>query len=609
MKLLTIDFETYYSKEFSLTKLTTEEYVRDPRFETIGVAVKIDDGEPEWASGTHEQIKQWLQKFPWAESIALAHNAMFDGAILNWHFDLRPKMWTDTLCMGRAIHGVEVSGSLAALAERYGVGEKGTEVLNALGKTRADFTDAELARYGDYCINDVNLTYQLFDKMIADGFPRPELRLIDLTLRMFTEPQLDLDLPLLEQHLIDVRDRKEKLLTDCGLTDNETLMSNPKFAEVLRSVGVVPPTKISATTGKETLAFAKNDEEFKALLDHPDERVQALVAARLGAKSTLEETRTERFISISKRGLMPVPLKYYAAHTGRWGGSDNLNLQNLPSRGENAGKLKSAITAPPGHMMIDADSSQIEARVLSWLAGQTDVVQAFAKREDVYKKMAARIYDKNEADVTKEERFIGKTTILGAGYGMGAPKVQAQLKTFGVDTPLDECRRIIAAYREANHAVVALWKQAQAVLTALAQGTTTAFGPEGVLQLVPEEYAIRLPNGLLMRYDALAAEPGDKGIQYTYKTRRGRVKIYGGKVIENTCQALARIIIGEQMMRISKKYRPVLTVHDAIASLAPELEVGQARLYIEDCMRWTPEWAKGLPVDCESGIGRSYGEC
>ena len=609
MKILTVDFESYYSKDFSLTKLTTEEYIRSPQFETIGVAVQLDDGTPEWASGTDEQIAEWLKQFPWDSSITLAHNAMFDGAILNWRYSIKPKFWVDTLCMGRAIHGVEVGGSLAALATRYGLGEKGTEVQNALGKHRADFTPEELSRYGDYCINDVDLTYKLFNKMLRNGFPRAELKLIDLTLRMFTEPTLDLDLTLLEQHLIEVRERKEALIVSCGLENNETLMSNPKFAELLQSLGVVPPRKVSLTTEKETWAFAKNDPEFKELLNHPDERVQAVVAARIGSKSTLEETRTERFIGIAKRGLMLVPLKYYAAHTGRWGGSDNLNLQNLPSRGENRNKLKYSIIAPEGFTLVDCDSAQIEARVLAWLAGQHDLVTAFANKEDVYKKMAARIYGKSEDQVTDAERFIGKTTILGAGYGMGAPKFKDQLLTFGKDVPLDECRRIISTYRETNPAIVHLWKQAQSVLTALSQGAVTAFGKDGVLTLVPEECAIRLPNGLLMRYEDLSGAQDEKGWQYSYKTRRGRTKIYGGKVVENCVQALARIIVGEQMVQISKKHRPVLTVHDAVAALVPDKSAAQSRAYIEECMRTVPEWAAGLPVSCESGMGKSYGEC
>jgi len=609
MNLITIDFETFYSKEFSLTKLTTEEYIRSPFFEVIGVAVKVNDNPAEWASGTHEQIKAWLDTFEWETSLGLAHNAMFDGAILNWVFDIRPKLWLDTLSMARALHGVEVGGSLKKLAEHYNIGAKGTEIVNTLGLRRVDFTEQGLALYGDYCINDVDLTYKLFNKMwTGKNFPKKEIQLIDITLRMFTEPVLCLDQNLLHQHLEDVRDRKEKLLSDAGI-DKDNLMSNPKFAEVLRSFGVEPPMKESPATGQPTFAFAKNDEEFKALLEHPDERVQAIVAARIGAKSTLEETRTERFIGIAGRGLMPVPLKYYAAHTGRWGGSDNLNLQNLPSRGENAGKLKKAILAPEGHRIIDADSSQIEARVLAWLAQQDDLVQAFANKEDVYKKMASAIYSVAEDQVTKDQRFVGKTTILGAGYGMGAAKFQAQLKAMGVETELEECRRIIQVYRETNPQVVNLWRQAQSMLVGLVNGDAVQLGKKGVLTVVPKHYAIKLPSGLLMRYDGLSYTETDKGIQFSYKTRRGHTKIYGGKVIENVCQAVARCIIGEQMLRIARKYRVVMTVHDAIACVVPESEVDEGMAYVEEAMRWTPDWATGLPINCEAGYGASYGDC
>jgi hypothetical protein len=256
--LITIDFETYYSNELGFKKQTTEEYIRDPRFEVIGVAVKVNNGPTEWASGTHEQLREYLHEFDWGSSMVLAHNTMFDGAILSWLFDINPRVWADTLCMGRAVHGVEVGGSLKALAERYQIGEKGTEVVNALGKRRLDFTDAELDRYGDYCVNDVELTYKLF-RIMGKDFPKKELKLIDLTLRMFIHPKLELDLGLLEQHLEDVKDRKDTLLIEAGITKEE-LMSNPKFAEVLKKLGVNPPTKISPTTEKETWAFAKSDE-------------------------------------------------------------------------------------------------------------------------------------------------------------------------------------------------------------------------------------------------------------------------------------------------------------------------------------------------------------
>jgi hypothetical protein len=605
MSIITLDFETYYDPAYSLSKMTTESYIRDPRFEVIGIAVRVDNEPTEWFSGTHEETRAFLSRYDWANSFALAHNTMFDGAIMSWRFGIKPKVWLDTLCMARALHGVEVGGSLKAVAERYGVGEKGTEVVAAKGKRRADFTDEELARYASYCVNDVNLTRDVFNIM-GEGFPKGELKLIDLTLRMFIDPVLDLDTGLLEMHLEKIKDWKDQLLIDAKITDKKELMSNPKFAELLKGFDIVPPMKISATTGKETYAFAKSDEEFKALAEDEDVRVQLLVAARVGNKSTLEQTRTQRFIDISKRGLLPVPIRYYAAHTGRWGGDDKINLQNLPSRGPNAKTLKRAIIAPEGQMIVEADSAQIEARVLAWLAEQEDLVSAFTNREDVYKKMAAKIYNVPEDAVTKEQRFVGKTTILGAGYGMGAIKFQAQLRNFGTDIELREAQRIIEIYREANDMISKLWKDANNSIKYMASGNRLQFGRYGVLEVVAG--GVRLPSGLIMRYDDLRGEQSAQGVEYSYKTRRGRTRIYGGKVIENVCQGIARCIIGEQMLKIAKRYRVVLTVHDSIACCVPYYEVDDCKAYVEECMRWTPEWAKGLPVDCEAGVGKNYGD-
>lgn len=609
MDLITLDFETYYDSAYSLSKMTTEEYVRHPMFEVIGVAVKVNDGPTEWASGTHEELKGWLRtNFKWQDAFVLAHNTVFDGAILSWKFGITAKAWLDTMSMARALHGPTQSVSLKSLAEKYGAGVKGTEVINALGKRRRNFSTAELAKYGDYCINDVELTHNIFHQMVEAKFPRQELKVIDIILRMFIEPVLELDATLLKSHLHDVQARKELLLIN-SCADRDDLMSNPKFAELLRQHGVEPPMKVSPATGQQTFAFAKNDEAFKALAEHPKPEVQMLVAARLGSKSTLEETRTQRFIDIASRGLLPVPLRNYAAHTGRLGGDDKINMQNLPSRGQNANKLKKAIRAPEGYVMIDTDSSQIEARTLAWLAGQDDLVEAFATGQDVYSIMAASIYGVYVPEVTKEQRFVGKTTILGCGYGMGAPKFQAQLLTFGVSITLDEARRIIDIYRNKNAQIVSLWRQAQNLLVALSRNEKASLGRAGVLTVVPKEKAIRLPSGLLMRYGGLRFNETEKGVEFVYDTRTGPSRIYGGKVIENVCQALATIVIKHQMIQIDKRYRLVLQVHDAIAAVVREDEVEDAQAFIETCMRTPPEWAAGLPLNCESGVGKSYGDC
>lgn len=631
MRIVTFDAETYYDREFSLSKITTEEYVRSPLFEMIGFAIKIDDGPTQWVP--QPECEAFIKNFDWSDAMVLCQNTAFDGAILHWLYGVKPAVWMDIMGMSRALFPHEKSHSLKAQAERIGIGAKGDEVHNAIGKRFKDFSPEELERYAQYCELDVFLTYQLFLAYMGRGFPKGEMKLIDLTLRMFIEPVLELDKPLLERHLQEVIDSKEQLLFDvrdrmlanapsdtvrevyeAGVDGiKKLLMSNEKFAEALRGLKIVPPTKISPTTGKEAYAFAKTDEEFKALEQHSDPRVQALVAARLGNKTTLEETRTERFIGMAVRGKFPVPLRYYGAHSGRWSGQDSVNLQNLPSRGANAGKIKKAIKAPPGYVVIDCDSSQIEARTLAWLAGQEDLVQAFRDKQDVYKLMASKIYGIPESEVTTgsgSQRQVGKTVVLGAGYGVGHKKLQAFLKTqAGVEVSLDEAKRIIDTYRSASFKIADFWARAGRGLEALMLGQEMTIDALGLVKVVPGK-GLTLPNGLHIQYPNLRVHLDKDGKrELIYDSKGLPVRIYGGKVVENICQAVARQIVAEQMLRISKRYKVVLTVHDAVAIIAPEAEAKEAQAFVEDCMSWNPKWAVGLPLACESGVGASYGDC
>lgn len=622
MSLITIDFETYYSKDFGFNKLTTEEYVRNPRFEVIGVAVQVDDGEPVWFSGTHDEIRKFLRKYDWKNSMLVAHNTMFDGAVLHWIFNITPMIYGDTLCMARALHGVEVGGSLAKLSERYEIGVKGTEVNDAIGKTRLDFEPEDLAQYGAYCKNDVALTYKLFNIMSKD-FPVEELHLIDITLRMFTHPMLYLDQTVLRERLTNLVEEKNRLLRSLmsylGCANEEEvrkkLSSNAKFAEALKTLGIDAPKKTSPTTGKETWALAKKDEGFLALLEHEDIAIQHLCAVRLGTKSTLEEKRLERFIEVGKRhkDLVPIPLKYYGAHTGRWSGTDKINFQNLPSRDPNKKALKYAIVPPEGYKIINCDSSQIEARVLAWLAGQDSVVKQFADGEDVYSVFATKVYDRVITKKDQTERFVGKTCILGLGYGTGATKLQHTLATsqpVSVKIELEESERIVNVYRETNDKIYDLWSEADRMLNQMmnAKFTKTLYFGEHECVCFDKE-GIILPNTLRIRYTNLRREQMDNKTKTVYDSRRGTISIWGGAVVENIVQALARIIVGTQMVEINNKYPIALTVHDAAVVIVPEDEVDEAVSYITGIMSTAPSWAKGLPVACEAKVGASYGDC
>lgn len=404
MKTLVVDYETKWnSKDYTLSKMSGIEYIRDPRFKAFGLCYKeLNDPKPAtWVS--HAGIPAWVASVDWSDTAVVAHNFGFDGSILAWRYGAVPAAIFDTLSMARALRGVDAGGSLAKLAEHYKLPPKGRAVHSTDGLE--ELTPAIEQELAEYCQHDVYLCEQIFLRFMAEGFPKKELKLIDMTLRMLVQPVLELDKDVLIAHLHDVRHRKANLLIEAGVDPGE-LSSNPKFAALLARYGVACPTKISPTTGKETWALAKTDEGLKVLAEHPNLTIQALVAARLGTKSTLEETRTETFLRIAEGKVMPVPLKYWGARTGRWSG-EVYNLQNVPRGSE----LKEAIKAPEGHVIVGVDLSNIELRVGLWFAGQHDKLDLLAQGKDLYKDFASSVFNVPYESVTKDQRFIGKTCI------------------------------------------------------------------------------------------------------------------------------------------------------------------------------------------------------
>ena len=605
MNLITIDFETYYSKEYGLKKYTTEAYIRDPQFEVIGVAVKENNQDTVWFSGSHEEIKTFLDSYNFKNSFALGHNMRFDGAILSWVFDIQPKGLLDTMGMATLLHGLTESVSLNNLSNLYGLGEKGTEVLDALGKHRNQFTVNELYNYGMYCKNDVDLTHALFYQLFSN-YSKEELKLIDLTIRMFTEPALQLNKGLLVRHLAKVKATKEELL-DSVAVDKETLMSNPKFAEILESLKIKIPMKTSPATGKQTYAFAKTDEGFKALLSHEDPYIQALAAARIGNKSTIEETRTENFIHIANRGLLPVPLKYSGAVVShRWSGVDGINLQNLPRSSE----LRRAMCAPKGFKLVAADLSNIELRLAYWFAQSTDKVNLIREGVDLYKQSASDITGVKYNEVDKDLRFIFKVVNLSGIYGVGAVKMHSILTQGGVDKDINEVKNIVYAYRNANPDLIRAWAEAGNMLTAVKAGQSYSMGANDIIKSVPKKGLLK-PNGMVLGLPNLrkiATEDGRESWVYDKKLGRNIVQeyIHPAKVFQRCIQSLARDIIGEQLLAVSKKYKVVLTVHDELVMVCKEEETKECVSYVEQCMTTAPNWCLNLPLACEIGVGDNY---
>lgn len=622
MDIVTIDFETYYDRDYSLSKMTTEAYIRDMFFEVIGVGVKVNDYPTDWYSG--KDVGKFLRSLDYRDKAILCHNTAFDGAILSWMFDIKPMFWLDTLSMARPLHNVTVGGSLKALTTYYALGEKGDEVVNALGKRREDFTPEELNRYASYCVNDVELTYKLFQKMKV-GFPASELMIIDQTLRMYTEPKVILDTRVLENHLSDVLNKKTQLVDSLGLTGmteeqiKKVLSSNDIFAKYLQNLGIDPPVKVSLATYKTSWAFSKTDQPFIDLLEHEDERVQLAVAARLGVKSTIEESRTKNLLQVAYRGALPVMLNYYGAHTGRFSGGDKLNLQNLPRNGA----IRRAICAPDGMSFVSCDSAQIEARVLAWVAGQDDLVQAFREGRDVYSEFASEVYGRKITKADKIERFVGKTCILGLGYGMGAEKFQRTLELgqggISVKLTLKEAKRLVTLYRVKHHKIVSFWNRCSIALQHMLVSKDGEITP----MLRYNRDGITLPNKFKIKYPALRSV--GNGFEYISDARSYRAaiksrvlngettgvtwtKIYGGKVTENIVQALARIVVSEQMAKVGQTYRVAFQVHDEVVIICSDEYIEAAKQVITDIMSTPPKWAADLPVSCEAGHGKNYGD-
>jgi DNA polymerase len=619
-------FETFYTKEYSLRKMTPVEYILDPRFETILCAVK--EAWPNVGRPTQiidgENFGDWVSGAGLEDACVVSHNALFDMCILSWRYNVRPRLMVDTLGVSRALlaHRLRFM-SLAKVAEYLGLGAKGGEVANVIGMTRAEIKAAGLwPRYGQYSANDAELCAGIYDKLVRSGcFPVREIAVMDMVLRCATEPKFLLDQQAIAEHLAGVQRDKLELLASAMLAGayngKSDLMSNEKFANCLRSIGCEPPRKISPTTGLWTYAFAKTDKEFIALEEHPDPMVQVLVAARTGHKSTLEESRSERMLNIANltwpgnpQKRMPIPLRYGGAHTGRLSGDWKLNLQNL----RRGGKLRSALIAPPGHKVITVDASQIEARIVAWICNEHGLVQDFADGIDVYAKFASQVFNYFVSKSTHpNERFMGKTAILGLGYQVGGVKfqntieVQSQLQLgTKIEMSLDQATNVVNYYRHKYFSISGTWKRLQSIGLAVLNGSGNGFtlGPCEF-----EKHAIRLPNGLRLHYHGLRSDYTEEfGNEWTFEYAEERKKLYGGKILENVVQALARIHTMDAALRIQKRVRLAMQVHDELVYVVPDAYVDEVSTLVVEEMIRPPSWAPDLPLAADFGVGQSYGE-
>lgn len=600
--VVSLDFETFYSTDYSLSKpaYNTSEYIRDPQFLIHGVGLQ-EYGKPAvWIPGHDEALRE-CERWGLEDRPVVAHNMAFDGFVLHEHADLHPGRYCDTLGMARATMGHHIRHSLDAVSKHLGIGKKTEGLVQTKGKI--ELTPLEAKVLGAYCKNDVELCMEVFWSLF-DYMPEDEMEIIDLTMRMFCEPVLLVNEAAVEEERQRQVDHKDEAM-DAADVQKDILMSNDKFADLLREMGVEPPMKTSPATGKQTYAFAKSDMGFQALLSHDDEAIQLVAQARVAVKSTINETRAVRLASAGRNGQrLPVLLNYAGAHTYRWSGANKLNLQNLP-RG---GALRRAIEAPEGHVLLVADLAQIEARLNVWFCGQQDILAAFARGDDVYTLMASRIYGKDVSEVTKDDRFIGKICVLGLGYGMGWKKLKATLAIGFAGPPVHisegEARRIVSAYRATNIRIKDMWDFLSGRLPGMATSPklNATLGPLTFMYKM-----IELPSGLALKYPGLQVEEGEWGPECTYLNRYGRSKIYGGLLLENIVQALARCVIAEQMLAIDRAgIKIATTTHDEVVCVVKEDEVEDVNELVTKIMTTPPVWAPDLPLAVESGWAREY---
>ena len=598
MNLITLDFETYFDIRLSLGKMSTVQYVQDPEFKVWGLGIKLNDEPIQWVPG--DECTEFIQNVQWDDASVLCHNALFDAYILTQVYDVHPKYYYDTAAMSRGLYPNE-SAALKNVCIRLFPDDssmrKGEELITAKGL--ADLPPEIEKNIAKYCIQDVNLTYTIYNEMLP-AFPKSELDLIDLTVKMFVEPKLTIDRELLIEHKEQIIKETKTKIEDSGTT-REILASQPKFAKFIEALGITVPLKRSPRTKKMIPAFGKHDSAYIQMCNlYP--QYKNLWAGREAVKSRIEETRADRMLnSINADGSFSVPLRYYAAHTGRFGGSEKINLQNLPRES----KLRDCITATSGHLLYVSDLSNIEARMLAWLAREEDLLAQFAMGVDVYCEFASTIYGKTVLRTDKLERYIGKTAILGLGYGMGAEKFQYTLKTGtpSIDVSIEVARAIVSQYRGTYPNIPGLWRIGKQLLFGMMDRTQTGntYGP-----LIIASNALQLPNGMFLKYPNLRYINGE--FLYFSGRFKGPIRTHGPRLVENIIQALARIVITDQILDIQnlKDLDVVLTVHDEVVCQGLDDKPDETLASIISIMKKAPIWCKELPLNAEGNYSKLY---
>lgn len=650
-KTIIVDYETFYSDEYHLNTskkggLSYPAYIQDSRFMVYGMA--IDTGRhQDWIMA--KDIPLWLESH--AQDILVAHNGFFDFGVMRWHYKFSPAYMLDTLLLANHVLGSarDAGGGgngLASLAIRLGLSsEKGKPEFKGL----RTLSEPQWAALIAYAKQDAKLEREVLNILLPQMTNQDfELWLLDHTLRIYTNKPLPVDLDKIGKTKILIETRRTERVA-AGKVAPSVLSSNKQFGEALakrlKAAGTVMPMKKGA---KGMIpALAKGDAAFLALAEHKCPYVQDLVRARLVERSATQALARLNTLEKHANLGIPVHLIYYGAHTGRFSAGGGFNFQNLtnPDRAtdpvdrEIAEAIRGSIIPSPGNVFVASDAAQIEARGLAWLAGQQDILDAFASGADLYSAFISEVLgedihkpteneEHNKPDVAKHlklMRHVGKESVLGLGYMMGVDKFLFTLRSRNRDVAklIDAgkiteamAEEIVKHYRSKYTEIVQFWEDITRAFHKARNGISSQVGFLEFIKVASGAVGIVLPSTRTLFYRNIRAETeegGKPGLSFLQNRKQriewrhgGGQKIYGGLLAENVTQAISRDVLAEGIYSAEQAGFPVaMHVHDEIVCEVPKAQGQEALDFLNKTLSTPPIWAPGIVLGAEGKIGTS----
>lgn len=615
MRLLFLDWESFYDTKGGYTLsgkkgLSTVEYVRDRRFKPHGFSYSWDlDGPVVWV--TESKSKEFFDTVDWANTVVIAHNTKFDGFILRQHYGIQPGAWICTKALSHAVLGKTIKGhSLASLAMFFELPSKGTMRTDGI----RDLTPEQEKELSIYGCHDTWLCREIYKRLIV-RFPENQLPIVSWTIDTFVNPRLMLDVPLLRKAAADEIHDKRKKFRALNI-DGSVFRSSDKFSALLKERGYSVPYKESPKqknedgTAKKIPALALGDTEFVDMLKSPDETLRILCEARKAAKSNIIETRSKRLASIGRTGSWAFDVEYSGAdQTQRFSGGSAAggNAQNFT----NGSPLRYGVLAPNYFSLVVGDSAQIEARFVAYLSGDPELIRIIENEPDLYCDYGRRIYKRVITKKDIIERKISKEGVLGLGYNMGPDKFQLRVKLrTGIKLTDQEAYEFVHVYRNTYVEVPRLWKMLDDFIVHLTDGGS---GQLGTLPMRYGPNCLVLPSGLTIQYPNLRQEYDERfdRMGWVYDTwvkgKYIQAKLYGGKMLENICQALA----GEHCKEVLAQFTDVCygQNHDELILVVPEKQAWLYGRRLQLALSKSPSWFKQIHLDAEVKIGKNWGVC